>query len=137
MKLPNVPSEGFLRALPDAERRRLGKAGITAAEAIQTFRRGQEKELQKQVASYLDLNEIYFENDRMDKKTSGKVGRADFRICYRGKWVSAECKAEGCTLEPTQAFQAARLRKSGGHFLLVFRLLDLIDAFRDIDAIIG
>jgi hypothetical protein len=137
VKLPNVLSEGFLQALPEHERKRLGKAGITAAQAIQTFRRGQEKELQKQVASYLDLNEIYFENDRMDKKTSGKVGRADFRICYRGKWISAECKAQGCTLESAQASQAARLRKSGGHFVMVFRLMDLIDEFRNIDAIIA
>ena len=134
MKLPSVVPEGFLQALPEHERRRLGKAGITAAQAIQTFQRGKEKELQKQVASYLDLNDIYFETDRMDKRTSGKVGRADFRICYHGQWLSAECKAEGCTLEPSQAFQAARLRRSGGKFALVFRLMDLIDELRNIDA---
>jgi hypothetical protein len=134
MKLPAVLPEGFLQSLPEHERKRLGRAGITAAQAIQTYQRGKENELQKQVASYLDLNQIYFETDRMDKKTSGKVGRADFRICYRGHWLSAECKAEGGVLDPAQAFEAARLRKSGGRFTVVFRLLDLIDEFRNIEA---
>jgi hypothetical protein len=137
MKLPAVLPDGFLQALPETERKRLGKAGMTAHEAMQTFQRGKEKELQKQIASYLDLNEIYYECDRMDKKTSGKLGRADFRICYRGYWLSAECKAEGCTLDSGQASQAARLRKSGGRFVLVFRLMDLIEELRNIDAIIG
>lgn len=134
MKLPAVVTEGFLQSLPEHERKKLGKAGITAREALQTYQRGQEKDLQKQVASYLDLNQIYYEADRMDKKTSGKRGRADFRICYRGYWISAECKAQSCTLESAQAMEAARLRKSGGRFVIVFRLLDLIDEFRNIDA---
>jgi hypothetical protein len=134
MKLPAVLPEKFLQSLPEHERKRLGRAGITATEALQTYRRGQEKELQKQIASYLELNQIYYNSDRMDKKTSGKKGRADFRICYRGFWVSAECKAEFCTLESAQALEAARLRKSGGRFVLIFRLMDLIDEFRNIDA---
>ena len=135
MKLPAVVTEGFLQSLPEHERKKLGKAGITAREALQTYQRGQEKDLQKQVASYLDLNQIYYECDRMDKRTSGKLGRADFRICYRGYWVSAECKAQSCTLESAQAMEAARLRKSGGRFVIVFRLLDLIDEFHAIDAL--
>lgn len=134
MKLPAVPSEGFLQALPEEERKRLGRAGMTASQAMATYRAGQEKALQEQVIDYLNLNEIYFEWDRMDKKTSGKKGRADFRICYHGRWVSAECKAETGTLGSSQAFEAARLRKSGGRFVLVFRLMDLIDEFRNIDA---
>ena len=133
MKLPAVVTEGFLQSLPEHERKKLGKAGITAKEALRTYQRGQEKDLQKQVASYLDLNQIYYECDRMDKRTSGKLGRADFRICYQGHWISAECKAESCTLESAQAMEAARLRKSGGRFVIVFRLLDLIDEFRNID----
>lgn len=134
MKLPAVPSEGFLQALPEEERKRLGRAGITAAEAMATYKAGQEKELQKDVIRYLDYHQIYWNNDRMDKKTSGKPGRADFRICYKGRWVSAECKAETGTLSSAQAMDAARLRKSGGRFVLVFCLRDLIEEFRNIDA---
>jgi hypothetical protein len=134
MKLPAVLPEGFLQSLPEHERKRLGRAGITAAQAIQTYRRGQEKDLQKDVIRYCDFHKIYWENDRMDKKTSGKVGRPDFRICYKGFWVGAECKAENGVLSSAQAFEAARLRASGGRFVVVFRLMDLIDEFRNIDA---
>ena len=134
MKLPVVLGDGFLKSLPEAERKRLGRAGITAEEAMRTYKRGKEKDLQKDVIKYCDLHQIYWENDRMDKKTSGKVGRPDFRICYKGCWVGAECKAEGGLLSSAQAFEAARLRKSGGRFVVVFRLMDLLDEFRGIDA---
>ena len=81
VKLPAVLSPGFVRALPQSERKKLGRAGLTPEECHQTFVRGQEIELQKLVANWLNLHSIYYEWDRTDKKTSGKRGRADFRIC--------------------------------------------------------
>jgi hypothetical protein len=114
VKLPAVLSPGFVLSLPESERKKLGRAGLTPRECHKTFVRGQERELQKLVANWLDLNGIYFESDRMDKRTSGKRGRADFRICVPpgGYWLSAECKAQGETLEKEQALEAERLRKS-------------------------
>lgn len=135
MKLPNVPSEGFLQALPPEERKKLGRAGITKAEAAAIYARGQEKELQRQVWNYLTLKGIYFESDRMDKRTSGKKGRADFRCCIDGLWLSLECKAESQTLSKEQALEAARLRKSGGKFAVVFSLQDAIEAITDLHAL--
>ena len=74
MKLPAVLSPGFVRALPESERKRLGKAGLTPEQCRATFIRGQEIELQKLVANWLNLHSIYFEWDRTDKRTSGKRG---------------------------------------------------------------
>ena len=93
-----------------------------------------EIELQKLVANWLNLHSIYFEWDRTDKRTSGKRGRADFRICVPpgGVWLSAECKAAGESLSPEQATEAARLRNSGGRFVVCFCLGDLIEAIRRI-----
>ena len=90
MKIPEVPPEGFLLAMPEEERQRLGRAGLTNEEARKKFEAGQEKELQRQVYQYLTLHDIYFEYDSMRKKTSGKRGRADFRLCVIGKWLSIE-----------------------------------------------
>ena len=133
---PSSPSSGFLAGLPEEERKRLGRAGITPEEANATFIRGEEMRLQKLVVQWLDLHQIYWESDRMDKRTSGKRGRADFRICVPpgGYWLSAECKACGQPLEKEQAQQAVRLRNSGGHFVLVYRLNDLIEAIQGIHA---
>jgi hypothetical protein len=54
MKLPAVLPESFLRCLSQKERERLGRAAITAQEAITTYQCDQEKELQKQIVLYLD-----------------------------------------------------------------------------------
>jgi hypothetical protein len=104
VKLPAVLSPGFVRALPESERKRLGKAGLTPEQCQATFIRGQEIELQKLVANWLNLHLIYFEWDHTHKKTSGKRGRADFRICVPGGfWLSAECKAAGESLSLERA----------------------------------
>jgi hypothetical protein len=133
VKLPSILSKGFLEALPAEERKRLGKAGMTQKEAEAVFTAGQEKELQLVCARWLDLNGIYFESDRMDKRSSGKCGRADFRICHRGLWLSAETKVSGQSLRDEQAVQAERLRKSGGKFVVVYALDDLIQAVRSLE----
>lgn len=140
MKLPSVLSEGLLQALPTAERKRLGRAGMTKAEAQAKYTAGKEKELQREIAQWLNGQEIYFESDRMDARTSGKRGRADFRVCVpvriggtvEGRWLSVEAKTEAGTFSKEQAAEAARLRKSGGRFLIAFSLADVIEAVREI-----
>jgi hypothetical protein len=134
--LPAVLSPGFVRALPESERKKLGRAGLTPEECHKTFVRGQEIELQQLVANWLNLHGIYYEWDHTHKKTSGKLGRADFRICVppRGLWLSAECKAAGESLSLEQATEAARLRNSGGRFVVVYSLDGLIEAIRRIEA---
>src|SRR4029077_7313732 len=94
------------------------------------------RSLQKLIANWLNLHSIYYEWDRTDKKASGKRGRADFRICVPpgGVWLSAECKAAVGSLSPEQAAEAARLRNSGGRFVVVYSLGDLIEAIRGIEA---
>ena len=88
----------------------------------------QERELQRLCANWLNLHGIYFECDRMDKRTSGKCGRADFRICYHGHWISAECKCAGEPLSEAQEREAQRLKNSGGRFVIIRELGDLVEA---------
>jgi len=125
--------ENILRLMSEKDRKALGPGGRTASECRDRFQRGEEKKLQKVVADFLNLKEIYFEVDRMDKRTSGKPGRPDFRICYRGRWLAVECKAEGGVLSPEQRDTLEKVRKSGGVAIVAFGLDDVRTALRDME----
>ena len=88
-------------------------------------------------AQWLTLHGIYFECDRMDRRTSGKCGRADFRICHHGHWLSCECKVAGQPLTQAQEREAQRLRNSGGVFVVVRELGDLTEALAALEALEG
>lgn len=117
------------------DRRKLGRAGITADECREKYQRGEEKKLQGLIANYLGLrDDIYFETDRMDRKTSGAKGRPDFRICYRGKWIGIEAKVEGGKLSKEQSETLAKIRNAGGVAIVAFGLAAVQEALRAIDA---
>jgi hypothetical protein len=137
MKLPAVIPQGFLKALPPAERARLGRTGMTRQECETHIVYEQEKALQRLCAQWLTLHDIYFEADRMDRRTSGKCGRADFRICHHGHWLSCECKVAGQPLTQAQEREADRLRNSGGVFVVVRELGDLTEALAALEALEG
>ena len=137
MRLPTIVPEAFLRALPPEERRALGRTGMTRQECETHIVYEQEKALQRLCAQWLTLHDIYFETDRMDRRTSGKCGRADFRICHHGHWLSCECKVAGQPLTQAQEREADRLRNSGGVFVVVRELGDLIQALAALEALEG
>jgi len=116
-----------------ADRASLGKAGRTADECRTVWERGQEAQLQKIIANFLNLREIYFEVDRMDKRPRSK-GRPDFRVCYRGRWIGIECKADGGKLSTEQGQALAKIRANGGVTIVAFGLPTVIEALRQIDA---
>ena len=109
-------------------------AGRTADECREIWQRGEEKKLQGLISNFLNMRDIYFETDRMDRKTSGAKGRPDFRICYRGRWVAVECKAEGGQLSREQAATIERIRKAGGVCIVAFGLPAVQEALRAVDA---
>ena len=132
MKLPAVLPEGFLQAFPPEERQKLGCAGMTAEQAQAKYIASEEKRLQQDIATWLDHEQIYFETDRMDRKTSGKKGRADFRICVDGRWLSIEAKTQSGNLTGEQLTEATRLQKSWGKFAVCRSLKEAIDVVRSI-----
>jgi uncharacterized protein YfiM (DUF2279 family) len=134
MKLPATLSEGLLQALPPAERKRLGRAGMTRQEAATKYAAGQEKELKKDV-----VNEIYrrggwlFEQP-MSKRTRGRPGVPDIIACYRGLFLAVELKAAGGTMTQEQGQEAVAIRKASGRFVLAYSLADVTAALQGIDA---
>jgi hypothetical protein len=115
------------------DRKRLGRMGMTSEEAQKRFAAGQESKLQSLITNYLLLKGIYFESDRMDKRTSGRKGRPDFRCCFNGYFVALECKADGETLTEAQAKEANKIRANGGKYAVCYTLQDAIQALNFLD----
>lgn len=110
------------RKLPPEEKKRLGAAALTLDELIsrQTIR--SERDLQNQIADYLRLRDIPFYRQRMDKRTTGKVGTPDFICCVAGYFVAFECKRPGGKLIEEQARQIQAIRDANGQAVEVTTL---------------
>ena len=132
MKLPQVLSEGFLRAMPPEERAKLGTAGMTQAECEKVFVAGQEKELQLLVAKWLRLHEHYYVRPRMDKKTTTPLGTPDFIACINGRFVAIETKTVKGSLSTHQVMRMAEVCHSKGAYLVIRSLQDLLTAAKDL-----
>lgn len=132
MKLDGPLPEHFLSKLPPEERKRLGRAGMTSEEAQVRYIARTERELQRDVANYLNLHQIPFFNPRMDRKSTVQVGMPDFVICLppSGKFVGVECKcaATGGKLSSEQEASMARILAAGGTYLIIYSLEQLIQA---------
>ena len=133
VKLPAVLSDGLLAALPEAERKRLGRAGMTKAEAQVKYAAGREKELKHDVVNELNRRGAWIFDQPMSKKTRGRPGVPDIIGCYRGYFLSVELKSAGETLRSDQAQEAVAIRKAGGRFVLAYSLNDVLEALENID----
>jgi hypothetical protein len=103
--------------LSPEDRASLGKAGMTAEEALLKAQVKSEKDLQRLVVSLLRLRGVEPVHARMDKKTTTAVGTLDILFAV---WVfdergdhpepcAWECKVPGEEMEPEQIKMAARL----------------------------
>lgn len=134
MKFPAVPSEGLLQALPPEERNRLGRAGMTKAEAQEKYAAGQEKKLKGLVVNELLRRGAWIFDQPMSKKTRGRPGVPDIIGCYRGYFFAVELKVTGGTMTEDQAREAVAIRKASGRFVLAYSLADVTEAIHGIDA---
>ena len=132
MKLPLVPSPGFLAALPPEEQERLGLGPISQEKARQRWRTGQEKELQKLVWSWLNLHHYPIFGARMDKRTRNTLGQPDFITCVQGQFLAIECKADGQTLSPEQTKQCSLIMTNHGTVCVAFCLDHVRETIREL-----
>lgn len=77
MKLPRVLPESMLRLMSAGDRRKLGKAGITKAEAGASADIKNERDLQCLIVNYLRLRGIEPLWFRTDKRTTANIGWPD------------------------------------------------------------
>jgi hypothetical protein len=111
--------DNILRLMPKEERERLGKAGITRDEAVQSAEAKNERDLQDQIQAFLQIREIIVGRQRMDKKSNMIEGWPDIVFCYRGIPWAWEVKLPGKEPEPHQQACLEKMRANGWRVAVV------------------
>ncbi len=115
----------YLRLMSPEDRKQLGKAGETFAEATERGSILTERKLQAQIESWFRKNEIYAERQRMDRKSNMTGGAPDFRVCFEGRFVAFEIKVGANHATPEQERELERIRLSGGLAYVVRSLVEI------------
>jgi hypothetical protein len=89
-----------------------GVAGMTANECQEKIDAKNERELQCQIAAYLNQRDILFLSPTFGKRTRIKSGWPDFTFSWFGQMCCIEAKAGGGALSEEQAKVIDSLRAS-------------------------
>lgn len=107
----------ILEKMSPQDRAKLGRAGMTIAEAIDKAVVKSERDSQNLFAGWLRSNEIVFNQDAMNRKRTGTEGWPDFTFCIRKQWGGQFCAVEfkhgAGVLSPAQIACIVALRKDG------------------------
>jgi len=83
------------------DRKPLGKAGRTWDEIQHSNVVKDERTLQKQIAAFLTLRDVWFYQSRMDRPHTCRIGTPDFLFMWNGRAYAFEAKIGKA--EPTEA----------------------------------
>jgi hypothetical protein len=97
-----VLPERILRLVDPRDRAKLGKAGMTAHEALRKAEVKSERDLHKAIEGLLRVHEIEPIRARMDKLSTINVGAPDFIFSYHGRPIAFEVKLPGGKLTKEQ-----------------------------------
>ena len=140
MKLPSVLPDSMLTKMSAADRKALGKAGLTRADCNAITQVKNERELQKHIVNYLRLQGIEVNVSRMDKRKTDRKGWPDLTFAVtvtldfpKGRIVKIPCAWEvkfgNGKLSPEQEKLAARLTAPPNGWL--FRVIRSLDEARE------
>lgn len=132
-----VLPENILKRMDQKDRASLGKAGLTAAEAEAKKLDRDERELQCQIAQLLNLRNIPYFAQRMDKRSTGKRGTPDFICCYRGRFIALECKTGNAQCTQEQLDTLSKIQAHGGAAVVVRTLEEAMHVFAAIDSLLS
>ena len=123
-----------LEKMSPADRAHLGKAGRLQSEIDEKIIAGRERELQKQICSYLNLLEISYGYSNPAKRTSYTLGWPDFCFPYRNRFICWEAKTVVGKLSPDQIRIRERLeRQPCTSYRIIRSLAEAQDHLRQID----
>lgn len=98
-----VPTEAMLRRMDPEDRKSLGSAGVTFAEAQAKASERDERAVQKLIAQDLNRRDLFFWQSRMDKATRTRKGMPDFMIVLPGgRALAMEVKMPGGLISDDQ-----------------------------------
>lgn len=128
MKISDPIPENILKRLPDSIRKKMGKAGMTIAEALSSAEAKSERQLQDQIASLLTRSGVWFARQRMDRKSNLRVGTPDFLLCVDGKFVAWEVKLPSGATTLEQDHELEEIKKCGGTALVIRSYREAMDS---------
>jgi hypothetical protein len=104
----------FLEKMAPADRKPLGRAGLTVPEAQAKFVARAEKEMHRDYENWLNLRSLLYAHVPMNRPSSLPPGHPDFAVYYCGHVLLADFKVPGGTLKDSQKvwFAHAELIKS-------------------------
>lgn len=117
--------EAMRRCIAPTERAQIGPAAHTISDAVAAAEPKAEKELQKQIAGYLATRDIFFGQQRMDRKSTMVLGWPDFVFCYKGHFIALEAKTPVGKQEPEQVIAEAKIEAQGGRYYVVRSLVEV------------
>lgn len=115
----NFIPENILRLMDRADRMALGKCGLLREEVLLRATARREAELQRLIASLLNLRGIAFFWQRTDKRARGTTGWPDFTFSVNGLAVAFEVKLPGENPTADQAQMHERMRVNGWHVMVI------------------
>jgi hypothetical protein len=92
----------ILRLVSPADRKALGKRGLTLCEVFERAKIKSERDLQNLIESYFRLHNVVAIRSRMDKKTTTPTGTPDFMLALKGQAIALEVKLPGEELSEEQ-----------------------------------
>ena len=112
-----------------ADRRRLGKAGMTREESEAKFAHDAEREMHSKFSSYCGLHGILFEHENPTKRSTSRPGWPDFRLFAQGcRFMAVEFKCRPNGLTGEQEAIRAELEARGFRYVIVYSLVEAIHA---------
>ena len=127
---PEQLTDQMRRLIRPADRKTLGKAGMTSEEAIEKFVVKSEMDIHKQIIGVLDIRGIAYQRNRPDKKTGATLGWPDFTFCVthhqtnEATAMAFEVKHESKGLDPDQKRCIKKMLANGWAVYLVRSMED-------------
>src|SRR4030095_14831396 len=111
--------EHVLKCVSPEDRKKLGKAGLTAAEACDKGLARAERELQSEIVQYLHLQGIEVLWFRSDKRTRATIGWPDISFCKDGVPWGIEVKTDAGRVRPEQYETMRKMGLNGWQVAIV------------------